>query len=99
SVQSAREIRENGRAFIVGMGCYVENAGGYAGAVDGFNRFGETRTGARGWRKLRVSGSASEQDRRCKDHCCRPANLHSSPFKSLDNEHRTRLRGETYDEM
>src|SRR5580698_5933141 len=49
-VEAACEIGEDGAAFIVGMRGDVEDAGGDAGGVDGFDGFGEAGAGAGGGR-------------------------------------------------
>ena len=54
-VEATSEISEDGGGFVVGMRGDVENACGDAGAVDGFNGFGEAGTGAGSGGKLRRS--------------------------------------------
>src|SRR5208337_205626 len=60
-MEPAGEIGEDGGAFIVGMRGDVEDARGDAGAVDGFDGFGETWACARRRRKLGNGGRNAEQ--------------------------------------
>jgi len=60
-VKPASKIGEDGGAFIVGMRGDVKDARGDAGAVNGFDGFGETRTRSGCRRKLGSSGRNAEQ--------------------------------------
>ena len=60
-VESASEIGEDGGGFIVGMRGDVEDAGGDAGAVDGFDGFREARAGAGSGGKLRARTRGNQQ--------------------------------------
>ncbi len=60
-VESAGEIGEDGGGFIVGMRGDIEDAGGDASRVDGFDRFRKTRAGAGSGRELRAGTRGSEQ--------------------------------------
>jgi hypothetical protein len=60
-VEAASEICEDGGGFVVRVGGYVEDAGGNAGAVDGFDSFGKAPAGAGRGRKLGGSRMSGDQ--------------------------------------
>ena len=61
NVKAAGEVSEGCGAFVIGMSGDVQDAGGNARAVDGFDSFWETWTGAGcGW-KLRVGARSDEE--------------------------------------
>jgi hypothetical protein len=59
-METASQIREHGRGFVIGMRGDVEDARGYSGVLYDLNRFRESDAGS--WRGSKLGGGAGSED-------------------------------------